>query len=150
MAYRPGVRAGEAGFEGREEASQNNLVTTRSQILNAHRCYVGFQGGGRGGAPSGPQPEPVALPPAVIDARLTDHGLDQVTQGLAKLKIQGGGGELSVRPGFGTLGKAVKLRANYFPVLKFPALLHEYAVKVSFFLAYNLFQYSGTSCITVD
>lgn len=91
---------------------------------------TGFQGGGRGGGPSTPQPDPVALPPAVIDARLTDNSLDQVTQGLAKLKIQGGGGELPVRPGFGTLGKAIKLRANYFAVQKFPAFLYEYEVKV--------------------
>ena len=77
---------------------------------------------------------PLNLPPAEIDPRLGGGGLNQLVQGLSKLKLQGGGGELPVRPDFGTLGRVVKLRSNYFPVQKFPQYLYEYDVKVQLFV----------------
>ena len=75
---------------------------------------------------------PVNLPPADIDSRLAVDELKQLTLSLSKVKLQGDGGELPIRPGFGSLGKAIKLRSNYFPVEKFPQYLYEYDVKVRF------------------
>lgn len=75
-------------------------------------------------------PGPLNLPAADIDSRLAGDGLNQLVQGLSKLKLQGGGGELPIRPGFGTFGKPIKLRSNYFPIQQFPAYLYEYDVKV--------------------
>jgi eukaryotic translation initiation factor 2C len=73
---------------------------------------------------------PLNLPAAEIDSRLAGDGLNQLVQGLSRLKLQGGGGELPIRPGFGTLGRVIKLRSNYFPVQEFPEYLYEYDVKV--------------------
>lgn len=101
--------------------------------------------GGPPGGGSAPPLGPLNLPPAVIDSRLVDDGLGQLVQGLSKLKLEGGGGELPVRPGFGTLGKAIKLRANYFPLQKFPAALYEYDVQVSLFD--NRDAFSSKTCI---
>jgi eukaryotic translation initiation factor 2C len=74
----------------------------------------------------------VNLPPAEIDSRLAANELQQLTLSLSKVKLQGDGGELPIRPGFGSLGKSIKLRSNYFPVEKFPQYLFEYDVKVRF------------------
>lgn len=64
-----------------------------------------------------------------MDARLTDNSQDALIASFKSLKLQPK--ELPVRPGFGTLGKAIKLRANFFPVKVPKGPLYEYDVAIS-------------------
>jgi eukaryotic translation initiation factor 2C len=84
---------------------------------------------GRGGAPPPAQPA-IAAPaqgPANVDARLTT-----IDKGVEKFKTIKAGPEHPLRPGFGTAGKAIKLRANFF-ALKFEKnlIIHEYRIEYS-------------------
>lgn len=67
--------------------------------------------------------------PANIDARLQDGSDDALVASMRSLTIKGD--DLPVRPGFGTVGKAIKLRANFFPVKISKAPLYEYDVSIS-------------------
>ncbi|PFH51130.1 hypothetical protein AMATHDRAFT_75110 [Amanita thiersii Skay4041] len=95
----------------------------------------GFERGGRGfrgGSPRGGREQGgIFAPgqPASIDTRLQDNTQDLVIQGLRSLTLKGA--ELPVRPGFGTQGKAIKLRANYFPVKIPKGSVHEYDVAIT-------------------
>lgn len=113
------------------EVCDTHSGASRKLIHLAINVGPGSAGPGRGGGPVGPSAPPLSLPAAVIPDRLVNNELDNVIKGLSKIKIQGGGGELPIRPGFGTLGKAIKLRANYFPIQTFPRSLFEYDVQVS-------------------
>jgi eukaryotic translation initiation factor 2C len=67
--------------------------------------------------------------PANIDARLLDHSDDALISTFRNISLQSD--ELPLRPGFGTAGKSIKLRANFFPV-KVPKIpLFEYTVSIS-------------------
>lgn len=67
--------------------------------------------------------------PANIDPRLLDDSQDRVLASLRGIKPQPG--ELPYRPDFGTLGTAIKLRANFFPVKVPKGPLYEYEVTIS-------------------
>ncbi|KAJ2922390.1 hypothetical protein H1R20_g14704, partial [Candolleomyces eurysporus] len=67
--------------------------------------------------------------PVTIDARLRDTSQDAVVASLNSLSIASN--DLPVRPGFGTAGRAIKLRANFFPVQVPKGPLHEYDVAIT-------------------
>ncbi|KAL0948418.1 hypothetical protein HGRIS_010999 [Hohenbuehelia grisea] len=107
----------------------------------------GFDRGGGRGSPGGPRGSPgggrggfgggrgggrefggvfAEGQPANIDARLTDTSQDDLIASFKSLRVKPT--DLPPRPGFGTVGKAIKLRANFFP-LKVPNRpLYEYDV----------------------
>ncbi|KAF8960908.1 argonaute-like protein [Flammula alnicola] len=87
----------------------------------------GFGGGGRGGGPQGGVFR--AGEPANIDTRLTDQSQDALVASLQSLTLKPN--ELPLRPGFGKEGKAIKLRANFFPVKVPKGPLFEYDVSIS-------------------
>ena len=66
-----------------------------------------------------------------LDARLRDNSQDQVVQSLKQLRLEPTGPELPARPGYGTVGKQISMRANFFPV-KVPKIpLYEYDVVIT-------------------
>jgi len=67
--------------------------------------------------------------PANVDNRLTDNSQDVLVNALRTLKIKPD--ELPVRPGFGSEGKPIKLRANFFPIKVRSATYYEYDVALS-------------------
>ncbi|KAJ6590972.1 argonaute-like protein [Mycena vulgaris] len=90
------------------------------------------RGGGRGGFGGGGREQGgvyAADVPAVVDARIKN---DSDKRLVASFKsIQSSDTDLPLRPDFGTVGREIKLRANFFPV-RIPAVsLHEYDVAIS-------------------
>ena len=67
--------------------------------------------------------------PSNIDNRLTDNSQDAVVNALRNLRLKPD--ELPVRPGFGTEGKPIKLRANFFPIKVRSGTYYEYDVALS-------------------
>ena len=67
--------------------------------------------------------------PANIDARLTDNSQEMVINALRSLRQNPN--ELPVRPGFGTEGRPIKLRANFFPIKIRSSTYYEYDVALS-------------------
>ena len=82
--------------------------------------------GGRGGF-GGPvifkEDAPAQLPP-----RLATAGLQQLITGFKSLKVKP---ERPLRPGFGTIGTEITLRANFFPVKIPQGLVYDYVVDIS-------------------
>ncbi|KAI0050290.1 argonaute-like protein [Auriscalpium vulgare] len=92
-----------------------------------------FRGRGFGGPPrgrGGREQGGVFAPggPANIDARL-DASQDQLVASFKSLTLQHD--DLPLRPNFGTVGTAIKLRTNFFPVRLPKGPLHEYDVSIS-------------------
>lgn len=82
-------------------------------------------GGGRGGFRGG-----IFAPgPANIDARLLDNSDKALVSSFRNISQQSD--DLPLRPGFGTIGKNIKLRANFFPVKVPKGPLFEYNVSIS-------------------
>jgi hypothetical protein len=67
--------------------------------------------------------------PVSVDARLQDNSQDTVVASLKSLSIASN--DLPVRPGFGTAGRSIKLRANFFPVQVPKGPLYEYDVAIT-------------------
>ncbi|OJT04969.1 Protein argonaute-2 [Trametes pubescens] len=67
--------------------------------------------------------------PANIDARTLDNSQDALIASFQTLRI--GERELPSRPGFGTYGQPIKLRANFFPINVPKGPLYEYAVAMN-------------------
>ena len=67
--------------------------------------------------------------PANVDARLANNSEDQLVASLSSLTLSDT--DLPLRSGFGTEGKAVKLRTNFFPVRVPKGPLYEYDVKIT-------------------
>jgi eukaryotic translation initiation factor 2C len=67
--------------------------------------------------------------PANVDARLTDNSQDVLVNALRTLRLKPN--DLPVRPGFGTEGRPVKLRANFFPIKVRSDTYYEYDVALS-------------------
>ena len=67
--------------------------------------------------------------PANIDSRLTDNSQDLLINALRTLRQNPN--DLPVRPGFGTEGKNIKLRANFFPIKVRSSTYYEYDVALS-------------------
>ncbi|KAK7683759.1 hypothetical protein QCA50_013135 [Cerrena zonata] len=86
-------------------------------------------GRGRGGPPRGRGGVFAEGRPANVDARLGDNSEDQLVASLRSLTLRET--DLPVRPGFGTDGKAIKLRTNFFPVKVPKGPLYEYDVKIT-------------------
>ncbi|KAF9011911.1 argonaute-like protein [Cyathus striatus] len=88
----------------------------------------GGLGGGRGGAR---EQGGIFSPgtPANIDARLNDRSQEDLIQAFRTLSVHPS--ELPLRPGFGTVGKVIKLRANFFPVKIGDEPVYEYEVAIS-------------------
>ncbi|KAJ7201035.1 argonaute-like protein [Mycena pura] len=87
----------------------------------------GFRGGRGGGPPGGVYAPPNA--PSSIDARIADNSDKELVATFKNLRVHPE--ELPLRPGFGTKGKEIKLRTNYFPVRIPGAPLYEYDVSIS-------------------
>jgi len=67
--------------------------------------------------------------PANIDARIADNSDQALVASLQGLKIKSD--DIPIRPGFGKEGKAIKLRANFFPVELPKGPLYEYDVSIN-------------------
>ncbi|KAF8065231.1 argonaute-like protein [Lyophyllum atratum] len=98
--------------------------------------FRGGEGRGRGGPPGGRGGGPreqggVFAPnePANIDARLTDKSEQALVDALRNIKLERD--DLPLRPDFGTKGKQIKLRANFFPVKVPKGPLYEYEVTIT-------------------
>lgn len=91
-----------------------------------------FRGGSSGLSRSeGPPPASSYTPgPARLDARFNQTDIDQLSSQLSALRTSNSNEPLPPRPAFGKAGKAVVVRANHFPMLKFPARIFEYDVQV--------------------
>ncbi|KAI0313106.1 Piwi-domain-containing protein [Amylostereum chailletii] len=114
--------------------------------FDGRRGRGGFDGGrGRGGFDGGrgrgfhPAPRgrgtfadvpiiynPAPGQPLTVDARIAKAG-----DLIRKLKEKKSGPEHPVRPGYGTAGKAVVLRANFFPINVTKDKYYEYSVEIS-------------------
>ncbi|KAJ7151373.1 argonaute-like protein [Mycena crocata] len=95
------------------------------------RGGAGFDRGGRGRGGGGREPGGVfqANVPATIDARLSDNSDKALVATFKSIRIHDN--ELPLRPDFGTAGREIKLRANFFPV-RIPARsIYEYDVSIS-------------------
>lgn len=71
--------------------------------------------------PSGPQ--------ASLDARLASNSEDQLVASLRNIRLDDN--DLPVRPDFGTVGKVIKLRTNFFPISIPKRSLYEYDVAIA-------------------
>ncbi|GLB39886.1 putative argonaute family protein [Lyophyllum shimeji] len=89
----------------------------------------GPPGGGRGGGPREQGGIFAADQPANIDARLTDNSEQALIAAFSKVRLERD--DLPLRPDFGTNGKPIKLRANFFPVKVPRGPLFEYEVTIS-------------------
>ena len=67
--------------------------------------------------------------PANIDTRLTDNSQDLLVNALRTIRLNPN--DLPVRPGFGTDGRPIKLRANFFPIKVRSSTYYEYDVALS-------------------
>lgn len=67
--------------------------------------------------------------PAPVDPRLLDKSQDALVLAMKSISLKHD--ELPLRPGFGTSGRAIKLRANFFPVQLPKGPLFEYDVTIS-------------------
>jgi eukaryotic translation initiation factor 2C len=66
-----------------------------------------------------------------LDARLRDNSQALVLQNLSQLRLDPAGPELPVRPDYGTVGKQISVRANFFPVRVPKIPLYEYDVAIT-------------------
>jgi hypothetical protein len=64
-----------------------------------------------------------------LDARLTDRSEDALVASLRSLTLQGD--EIPLRPGFGTLGRPITLRTNFFPVRIPKGPIYEYDIAIT-------------------
>ncbi|KAF8513192.1 Piwi domain-containing protein [Gautieria morchelliformis] len=134
--FRGGDRGG-GGFRGGDRGGGGFRGGDRGGGFGGGDRGGGFRGGDRGGrggygrgrgGPTGPiifTPEA----PSDVDPKLISDG-DQLVKSFSTLKLQDEG-DLPLRPGYGKEGKAIKVRANHFSMLKIPkGPIYEY--KVSF------------------
>lgn len=66
---------------------------------------------------------------ANIDARLSDNSEQALVASFRNIRLERD--DLPLRPDFGTKGRPIKLRANFFPVKVPKGPLHEYEVSIS-------------------
>ncbi|KAJ2919770.1 hypothetical protein MD484_g671, partial [Candolleomyces efflorescens] len=131
-------RGGDRGRGGRG-GGRGGGGPDRGRAGSPHRGFDGGRGRGRGGGPPGRggfggrggheqggifRPGPVS-----VDARLQDNSQDAVVASLKSLSIASN--DLPVRPGFGTAGRPIKLRANFFPVKVPKGPIYEYDVAIT-------------------
>ncbi|KAF6761975.1 argonaute-like protein [Ephemerocybe angulata] len=110
------------------------------------RGGYGGDRGGRGGPPRGgfggggrPEQGGIFLQgPVAIDSRLQDSSQDDVIASFKSLSIASN--DLPIRPGFGKEGRAIKMRANFFPVKVPKGPLFEYDIALPKRIKRRLFQ----------
>lgn len=105
-SYPGGPRGGAGGFSGGRGSS------TRG----------GYGGGSRGGVPG----DLIFRGPASVDQRLAT--LDELVSSFNKLTFNP---ERPHRPGFGTLGRQITLRANFFPIKLPKGPIYDYHVEIT-------------------
>ncbi|TRM60656.1 ribonuclease H-like domain-containing protein [Schizophyllum amplum] len=91
----------------------------------------GYRGGGGGGGGRGGYGGAGAIfgGAASLDTRLTDDSQDELVASLRSLSVRSD--EMPLRPGFGTKGRPVTLRSNFFPVRVPKRPLYEYDVQIT-------------------
>ncbi|KAF5392022.1 hypothetical protein D9757_003266 [Collybiopsis confluens] len=150
MSYRGGDRGGGRGGYGRggergRGGSPGGDYGRGSSPARGDRGRGGpprgdFRGGGgdrgrgrgRGGGGGGGTPGGVFSPPNAsteIDARLTGNSQQALIQSFEKLLVKPN--DLPLRPGFGTVGHPIKLRANFYPVKVPQGPFYEYDVSIT-------------------
>ncbi|KAF7329744.1 Argonaute-like protein [Mycena kentingensis (nom. inval.)] len=88
----------------------------------------GFRGGGRGGGPA--ERGGIYNPGRVtIDARVADNSDKALVASRAQISVHPN--DLPLRPDFGTAGREIKLRANFFPIRMPRGPLFEYDVAIT-------------------
>ncbi|KAG5645156.1 hypothetical protein DXG03_006780 [Asterophora parasitica] len=123
--YRGG---GGGGFRGGDFRGGGD----RGGFRGGDRGGDGGRGGFRGGRGGGPREAGgifAAGQPAKIDDRLTDNSEQALVAAFRSIKLERD--DLPLRPDFGTRGKEIKLRANFFPVKVPKGPLYEYEVTIS-------------------
>ncbi|KAG5652514.1 hypothetical protein H0H81_004786 [Sphagnurus paluster] len=102
------------------------------------RSYRGGDGRGGGGGFRGrggpPREQASVFDPggrANIDARLTDQSEQVLVASFSNIELDPDGDDIPLRPGFGTNGREIKLRTNFFPVEVPKGPLFEYEVTIS-------------------
>ncbi|KAJ7086385.1 argonaute-like protein [Mycena belliarum] len=85
------------------------------------------RGGFRGGAPGGPVIFAENVP-ANVPARLSDASHAQLIQSFSTLKANP---DRPLRPGYGTLGRAITLRANFFALRVPKGPIYDYSVEIT-------------------
>ncbi|TFK35795.1 argonaute-like protein [Crucibulum laeve] len=118
-AYDSGGRGGHGrGFEPRGRGGPD-------------RGRGGFGGGGGGsrgrGAPGGPVIFSETVPAHIPD-RLSDKNHQQLISTFGSVKLRP---ERPLRPGYGTIGTPITLRANFFPVTVPKGPIYDYVVEIS-------------------
>ncbi|KAF7290752.1 Argonaute-like protein [Mycena indigotica] len=87
----------------------------------------GFRGGGRGRGDSGPlifrEGIPATLPP-----RLSDNNHNALMQSFSRAKFNP---DRPLRPGYGTRGTPITLRANFFPVRLSIGVFYDYSMEIT-------------------
>jgi eukaryotic translation initiation factor 2C len=91
----------------------------------------GPRGGPRGGGPAFTPPPPPVAPPPLGPATL-DQRISTIQKGVEQFKNISRGPEHPLRPGFGTAGTSIIVRANFF-ALKFAKnlIIHEYKIEIT-------------------
>ncbi|KAF7366724.1 Protein argonaute-3 [Mycena sanguinolenta] len=115
-------RAGEdqAGLVGMTEGG---VVAVDMTVAEAGRRAVLDEDGSQAGSVFN------ANVPATIDARIQNNSDKALVASFANIRVAND--DLPLRPGFGTAGREIKLRANFFPVRIPAASLYEYDVAIS-------------------
>src|ERR1700722_13690061 len=96
--------------------------------------FGGYDHGPRGGGPPhgfgrGQHSGPIIFDPGTplsVDNRLSNPQLDQLINSFKKLDVRN---ELPLRPGYGTMGRPITLRANFFPVRLPKGSIYDYSIK---------------------
>ncbi|KAI0828161.1 Piwi domain-containing protein [Trametes gibbosa] len=118
-------RGGQGGFRGGERGFFRG--GERGFFRGGER---GFRGGDRGGGFGGRgRARELGDRPADIDARTVDNSQDALVASLQSLRVRDD--DLPSRPGFGTIGRPVKLRTNFFPVTVPKGPVYEYDVSIN-------------------
>ncbi|RDB23947.1 Protein argonaute-3 [Hypsizygus marmoreus] len=118
------------GFGGGERGGGGGFRGDRGGGHRGGGDRGGFRGGG-GGRGGFREQGGVFAPnsPAIVDARLTDNSEQALVQSFRSIKLDRD--DLPLRPDFGTRGKPIKLRANFFPVKVPKGPLFEYDVSIA-------------------
>ncbi|KAG5725156.1 Protein argonaute-2 [Termitomyces sp. T112] len=135
MSNRGADRGRGRGFRGHSPSGRGSPDDGHRGGFRGGRDRGGFRGGDRGGFSArgrgGPREQGgiFAPGPATIDARLSDKSESALVASFKGIKLDRD--DIPLRPDFGTRGKQVKLRANFFPVKIPKRPLYEYEVTIS-------------------
>ena len=120
-----------SGFRGRGGPGPGFEGRGRGPGLGG-RGYSPARGGaphGGGGGADGVIFSPST--PATVDPRLSPANLANLTDAFKKLTLAKKDPKLPLRPGFGTLGREITLRANFFPLRLSNKAIYDYNVQIT-------------------